>query len=343
MLQVLQRTVTAHRTAALCTGLVGRALSSASGKSPRVLVTGACGQVGTELVARMRQRYGVENVIASDVIRKPEAFPEGPFFHANVLEYSAMEKLVVEHQITWLVHLTGILSAAGEKNLQLAFDVNVNGAKNALDLAHRHSLRIFAPSSIAAFGPSTPRDPTPNDTIMRPSTIYGVSKVFLELLGEYYHTKFGVDFRSLRYPGIISPGLPGGGTTDYAIHIFYSALKEGKYNCFLREDSELPMMHMEDCLKSTIDFLEADASTLSHRTYNVTGTSFTPKQLAEEIKKHIPNFSITYEPDFRQAIADSWPKKLDDSLARKDWGWKHSFDLERMTKDMLDHLRPVLL
>eukprot|EP01089_Gocevia_fonbrunei_P017750 TRINITY_DN5848_c0_g1_i3.p1 TRINITY_DN5848_c0_g1~~TRINITY_DN5848_c0_g1_i3.p1 ORF type:complete len:217 (+),score=41.64 TRINITY_DN5848_c0_g1_i3:418-1068(+) len=209
-----------------------------------------------------------------------------------------------------------------------------------LELAHKHNLRLFAPSSIAAFGPTTPQDQTPDLTIMRPTTIYGVTKVYLELLGEYYNQKYNVDFRSLRYPGIISHvALPGGGTTDYAVDIFYKAIEDKKYNCFLKSNSELPMMHMQDCIEGTIKLLEAPAEKLTQRTYNLAAVSFTPEQLAEEIKKHIPEFEISYTPDFRQSIADSWPRSLDDSKAREDWGWSHNYDLPTMVKDMIHRLR----
>jgi len=313
----------------------------------RILITGCLGQIGTELVELLRKKYGSENVIASDV-RKPfskEFLKRGPWAYLNVMDPNSFSRVIVEHKIDWLIHNSSILSATGERDPKKAIDINILGIQNALEAAAQHQLRIFAPSSIAAFGPTTPRDNTPNLTIMRPTTIYGVSKVYLELLGEYYHKKYAVDFRSLRYPGIISSEtLPGGGTTDYAVEIFYEALKHGKYTCFLSENSELPMMYMPDCLKATQNLLEAPLEHLTERVYNVSGVSFTPKQVAEQIKKYMPNFEIQYKPDWniRQKIADSWPKSLDDSLARKDWKWKHSYDLDAMTRDMLVRLRDKL-
>jgi threonine 3-dehydrogenase len=233
---------------------------------------------------------------------------------------------------------------AGEMNPQLAMKLNTRGIENILDLAtmnHTRQMRVYAPSTIAVFGPTSPKVMTPNVTVMRPTTIYGVTKVYLELLGEYYHKKFGVDFRSLRYPGIISSAsMPGGGTTDYAVEIYHEALKTGEYTCFLSENSEMPMMYMPDCIKATIDFVEAEPETLKSRTYNVTGCSFTPKQVAESIQQHIPDFNIVYKPDFRQEIADSWPYSIDDSEARDDWGWQHEYGLDAITEDMLSVLRP---
>jgi len=311
----------------------------------RILITGCLGQIGTELVALLRRKYGSSNVIASDV-RRPERtdfLAQGPWAYLDVTDPSSFHRVIVEYRIDWLIHNSSILSAAGERNPQLAMDINVKGLHNALEAAKTHNLRIFAPSSIAAFGPTTPRDSTPNLTIMRPSTIYGVTKVYLELLGSYYAQKYGVDFRSLRYPGIISAEtLPGGGTTDYAVEIYYEALKHGKYTSFLKADSELPMMYMPDCLKATQKILEVEPDLLSDRVYNVSAFSFTPEQLAGSIKKYIPDFTIDYKPDFRQKIADSWPKSLDDSLARKDWNWKPDFDLDSMTRDMLIRLKAKL-
>ncbi|RLI54832.1 MAG: NAD-dependent epimerase [Candidatus Thorarchaeota archaeon] len=304
----------------------------------RILVTGSYGQIGTELVGALRKRYGGENVIATGRKKPPKVLTQdGPYFHLDILDTNEIHSLLVNYDIDIVIHNASVLSAVGEKNPQLAYKTNVEGAYNVLEAVRALNLdQVMIPSSIAAFGPSTPKDNTPNDVIMRPTTMYGVTKVFIELLGEYYTQRFGTDFRSLRYPGIISSeALPGGGTTDYAVEIFYEALKNKKYTCFLAEDAELPMMYMPDCIKSTIDLIEADASRLVHRSFNVTAMSFTPAEIAEEIKKHIPEFEITYEPDFRQKIAQSWPRSIDDSAAREEWGWKPDYDLSAMVKDML--------
>lgn len=315
--------------------------SNATSRAPakRVLVTGGLGQIGTELVPFLRQRYGPENVVSGDV-RKPEAGSEGPFAYLDVLNLSDLERVIVEHRVDWMVHNVSILSAKGELNPSLALEVNVTGLHNVLEAARRHNLRVFVPSSIAAFGPSTPRDNTPDVTIQQPNTIYGVTKVYGELLGAYYNKKFDLDFRALRYPGVISSvAPPGGGTTDYAVDIFYKALQTREFRCFLRDDSMLPMMYMPDCLAATVQLLEADAPLLKQRTYNVAAISFTPKELTASIRRHIPDLRVTYSPDFRQAIADSWPRSLDDSAARRDWGWSPEFDLDKMVDDMLAKLR----
>ncbi|ORX93991.1 L-threonine dehydrogenase [Basidiobolus meristosporus CBS 931.73] len=316
--------------------------SNAVAKSPRILITGSLGQLGSGLARLLREKYGNDNVIASD-IRKPneQNLGAGPYVHADVLNYQQLESLVVDFDIDWVVHLSAILSAVGEKNTAKALAVNVTGFQNVLDLAKNHGLRIFSPSTIGAFGVSTPKDNTPDLTIQRPNTIYGITKVNMELMGEYYHEKYGVDFRSVRYPGIISADtMPGGGTTDYAVEIFHEALKTGKYECFLSKDTSLPMMYLPDCLRGTADFLEAPNEQLKQRIYNMAAVSFTPAEITEAIRAHIPDFEISYAPDFRQAIADSWPRSLDDSAARRDWNWKHEYDTAGMVEDMLTRLSP---
>jgi len=310
--------------------------------APRIMITGCLGQIGSDLVSVLRAKYGSENVIATDIKKPSKAsfLRDGPFLYADVLDYSSLSQIVVEHRIDWLIHNSSILSATGELHPQLALDVNVKGIQNALELARNHNLRILAPSSIAAFGPSTPKEMTPDSTIMRPSTVYGLTKVHLELLGEYYFNRYGVDFRSLRYPGVISSeALPGGGTTDYAVDIFYYALRNKPYECFLSEHTKLPMLYMPDTIRATIELLEAPSAALSQRVYNVNGISFTPEEIYKSIQQSITDFKISYKPDFRQRIADSWPHSLDDSAARKDWGWKPEYDLDRITKDMIDKLR----
>lgn len=280
-------------------------------------------------------------MIASDI--RPESDNDGPYHILNVLDKEGFSKLIKEQEIDWLIHNASVLSATGEKNPHLAMDVNIRGFENAVELARQNNLRILTPSSIAAFGPSTPKINTPDLSIMRPTTIYGVSKVYLELLGEYYNQKWGVDFRSLRYPGIISSEAPpGGGTTDYAIAIFHDALKQMNYTSFLKADATLPMMYMPDCLKGTIQLLEAEESNLTQRTYNIAGVSFNPAELASSIKKHLPEFKIEYAPDYRQEIAATWPQSLDDSNARRDWNWQPDFDLDKMVVDMLENLSKSL-
>ena len=308
----------------------------------KILVIGAFGQVGTELVPALRKKYGKENVVASD-IKQPTREQEeaGPADCFDAIEKNEMERVVEEHGIDTIYHLASILSAAGEKNPQHAYFVNNRSFHNVLEIARERKLeRVMFPSSIAVFGPETPRDNTPNETILKPSTMYGISKVHGELLGNYYFKKFGVDVRGLRYPGIISNvAPPGGGTTDYAVEIFYYAVKRQKYACFLREDSGLPMMYMPDALKAIMQLAEADGAKLKHRAdFNVTAMSFTPAQLAQAIRQEIPEFAIEYKPDFRQAIADSWPHSIDDSAARREWGWKPDYDLKAMTKDMIREL-----
>ncbi|NHJ14940.1 MAG: NAD-dependent epimerase/dehydratase family protein [Candidatus Thorarchaeota archaeon] len=311
----------------------------------RFLVTGSYGQIGTELVGAMRKKYGCENVIATGRKKPPAILKEdGPYYRLDILDVNQLHNMLVDYDIDIIVHNASVLSGTGEKNPQVAYRTNVEGSYNVLEAARILSLdQVMAPSSIAAFGPSTPKENTPNDVIMRPTTAYGVSKVFIELWGEYYTLRYGLDFRSLRYPGIISSeALPGGGTTDYAVEIFYEALKNKKYTSFLDKGTYLPMMYMPDCTKCTIDLIEADASKLKHRSFNITAMSFAPEEIAAEIKKHIPEFEISYEPDFRQKIAESWPGSIDDSAAREEWGWEPDYDLAAMTKDMLEKLSKKL-
>lgn len=309
----------------------------------RILVTGAAGQIGSELTPELRRRYGGENVVASD-IRRPGAGMEasGPFEMLDVTDGGRMREVVEEHDIDSIFHLAAVLSAAGERRPHLAWRVNMDGLYNVLEVARELDLtRVFFPSSIAAFGPETPREMTPQETVMRPKTIYGITKVAGELLCDYYFRRFGVDVRGVRYPGIISNvAPPGGGTTDYAVEMFYAAVKFKRYVCYVREETVLPMMYMPDCIGVAVDLMEADLSKLRHHgDYNVAGMSFSAGELAAEIRKHIPEFQVEYKPDYRQKIADSWPRSIDDSAAREDWGWRPRFDLASMTSDMLEKLR----
>jgi nucleoside-diphosphate-sugar epimerase len=308
----------------------------------KILVIGAAGQIGSELVPTLREKYGNDNVIATG--RKtplPKIITEnGPVIYLDALEKELLSKALFEYDINTIFHMASVLSATGEKMPQTAWNININGLINVLEAGRRYNIdSIIWPSSIAAFGPTTPRENTPNTTILQPTTMYGITKVSGELLIEYYFKKYELDTRSMRLPGIISSEtLPGGGTTDYAVEIFYEAIKNKHYTCFLKEDTILPMMYMPDCNKCMIDLLEADVSKLKRHVYNITGFSFSAGELAVEIKKHIPEFTIEYKPDFRQEIADSWPKSIDDSLAREEWGWDPAYNLETMTKDMIEKL-----
>lgn len=312
----------------------------------KIIVIGSCGQIGSELVPALREKYGSENVIATGRrTPPPEGMREaGPFVYLDVLNSDALKELVYENEIDTIYHMASLLSATGEKMPQTAWDINMNGLIIVLEVGRKYDIeRIIWPSSIAAFGPTTPRENTPNDTILQPTTMYGITKVAGELLVEYYYQKYGLDTRSMRLPGIISSEtLPGGGTTDYAVEIFYEAIKNKEYTCFVKENTVLPMMYMPDCIKCHIDLAEADGSKLEHHVFNVTGMSFSAGELAAEIKKHMPDFEVTYEPDFRQDIADSWPKTIDDSLARKEWNWDPEYDLSKMTEDMIEKLSKKL-
>ncbi len=309
----------------------------------KILVTGATGQIGSELTFELRNRCGSQNVVAAGHSRKPseELYNSGPFEFLDVSDKESLTKVVKKHRIDTIYHLAAVLSVTGEQNPQLAWNINMSSLYNVLEIAREQHLdSVFWPSSIAVFSPPAPRINTPQETILIPKTMYGVTKVAGELLCNYYYLKYGVDTRSIRYPGIISSEvLPGGGTTDYAVAIFYEAIKNKRYTCFVREDTVLPMMYMPDCIKATISLMEADSSRIKrHDGYNVAGMSFSAGELANEIRKHIPEFLCEYRPDFRQEIADSWPTSIDDNAARRDWGWSPSYDLNSMTKDMIKKL-----
>lgn len=308
----------------------------------KILVTGATGQIGSELIPLLRSKVGKENVIASGHSRKPSQELEdgGPFVFGDVGDQVWLRSLIDKEGVTEIFHLASILSAIGEKDPQLTWKVNIQGLTNVLEIARECGTRVFWPSSIAVFGSGYPRDSTPQETVLLPSTMYGVTKVAGELLCHYYHHKFGVDVRSVRYPGIISAATPpGGGTTDYAVAIFYEAIKHQYYECFVREDTVLPMMYMPDCLDAAIQIMDVPYDRIKrHDGYNLNSLSFNVGQLANEIKQHVPGLRVVYRPDHRQAIADSWPRSLDDSAARNDWGWKPKWNLAVMTDDMLDRL-----
>jgi len=309
----------------------------------KILIIGACGQIGTELTAKLRATYGVDNVIASDIRKlNNDVVNNGIFEVINALDYNQIEHLIEQYQITDVYLMAALLSATAEKNPAFAWDLNMNSLFHVLNLAKAGKIKkIFWPSSIAVFGPTTPRHKTPQYTIMEPSTVYGISKQTGERWCEYYHNQYGVDVRSIRYPGLISWSTEaGGGTTDYAVDIYHKALTDGKFTSFLSENTELPMMYMDDAIKATIGIMQAPSEQIKIRSsYNLAAMSFTPKQIGEEIKKHYPNFELSYTPDFRQKIADSWPASIDDTLAREDWGWKNDFTIENMTVDMFENLK----
>jgi nucleoside-diphosphate-sugar epimerase len=310
-----------------------------------ILVIGANGQIGSELVEELRRIHGDKNVIATDI--KPatsDMLHNGPFVQLDVLDFPKVNELIRKHHIKEVYLLAALLSATAEQKIKSAWRLNMEGLLGLLDIAREEKLKLFWPSSIAVFGPTTPKQNTPQHTVTEPTTVYGISKLAGERWCEYYFQKYGVDVRSLRYPGLIGYKTePGGGTTDYAVHIFHEALKTKKYTSFLSENTCLPMMYMHDALKATIGLMSADADKIKIRSsYNVAAMSFTPAELAAEIKKHIPDFKISYAPDVRQQYADSWPQSIDDSVARKDWDWKNDFDLKKMTEDMLHHIQQVV-
>lgn len=310
----------------------------------RILVIGACGQLGSELTNELGKLFGNTNVIASDISKPNAAISNFTFEQLDVMNADQLKAIVENHSITQVYHLAAILSAKGEENPQWAWNLNMTGLLNVLELAKEKNLRIYWPSSIAVFGPSTPMANTPQDTVMDPNTVYGISKLAGERWCEYYFEKYGVDVRSLRYPGLIGyKSLPGGGTTDYAVDIYHKALRNEPFECFLSEDTYLPMMYMSDAIKATLDLMQAPADQIKVRSsYNASAISFSPKEMVESIRKQIPEFSATYKPDFRQKIADSWPDSIDDSVAREDWGWSPSYDLDKMTNDILQNLPSLL-
>lgn len=309
-------------------------------RNEKILVTGATGQIGTVLTEALREAYGHDNVLATD-IKKPEHHT-GLFEMLDILNTQRITEIVDDYQITTIYHLAAILSASGEWNPQKTWNVNMNGLLSILELARAQGIqKVFFPSTIAVFGTTTPRINTPQHTVMTPATVYGISKASGELWCKYYHDRFGLDVRSVRYPGIISyQSMPGGGTTDYAVDIFHQAILHGKYTCFLEADTRLPMMYMEDSIRATLELMAAPSDQIKERTsYNLAAMSFTPAELAAAIQKHMPAFTIDYAPDQRQAIAASWTESIDDSDARRDWGWRHHFDLDTMTAEMLNQLR----
>lgn len=309
--------------------------------STSILVIGSSGQIGTELVSELRKTFGTSNVIASDV-REPQVVQDGPFEVLDVLDKVRLEEVVKKYQVGEIYLLAALLSATAEKNPAFGWELNMNSLFNVLDLAKEGTIKkVFWPSSIAVFGPTTPKENTPQYTVMEPSTVYGISKQAGERWCEYYHNNYGVDVRSIRYPGLIGyKSKPGGGTTDYAVDIFYKALQEQRYTCFLKDDATLPMMYMSDAIKATIQIMQEPSENIKIRSsYNIAGISFSPEEIGNEIKKHIPDLVVDYKEDFRQAIADTWPKSIDDAHARNDWNWTPEYTLESMTLDMLENLK----
>ncbi|MFI5152485.1 MAG: NAD-dependent epimerase/dehydratase family protein [Chitinophagales bacterium] len=308
----------------------------------KILVIGASGQIGVELTLALRKIYGNNNVVASDLREENDLLKgTGPYVSLDVMNKEMLHVQVIRQNVTQIYLLAAILSATGEKNPGLAWHLNMQGLLNVLDIAREEKLqKVYWPSSIAVFGPTSPRENCPQRTIIEPVTVYGISKFAGEFWCNYFHHRWGVDVRSIRYPGLISyKSSPGGGTTDYAIEIFYEAVEEKEYTCFLKADTYLPMMYMSDAIRATIELMEAPVDRISVRTsYNVSAISFSPEEIGKEISRHIPEFKMNYEPDYRQAIADSWPKSIDDSVARDDWGWKHEYDLAKMTNEMLTNL-----
>ena len=308
----------------------------------KILVIGASGQIGVELTLELRKIYGNANVVASDLREENDLLKgTGPYVSIDVMNKEMLHVQVIRQNITQIYLLAAILSATGEKNPHLAWSLNMQSLLNVLDIAKEENLaKVYWPSSIAVFGPTSPKQNCPQQTIIEPTTVYGISKYAGEFWCNYYFQRWGLDVRSIRYPGLISyKSAPGGGTTDYAIEIFHEALEEKKYSCFLQEDTYLPMMYMPDAIKATIELMEAPADKITIRTsYNISGMSFSPKEITSEIKKHIPEFEVSYKPDYRQQIANSWPQSIDDAVARQDWGWKEDYDLNKMTKDMFENL-----
>lgn len=309
----------------------------------KVLITGALGQIGSELTLRLREDLGLDNVVATDIRVKEnsEIVDNGIFKLLDVMDFDSYLEIAKEYEVDCIIHLSALLSATAEEKPKFAWCLNMNGLLNGLEVARICNTQFFAPSSIAAFGESSPKDMTPQDTVMKPSTMYGITKVSGELLCDYYHSKFGVDTRSVRFPGLIShKELPGGGTTDYAVHIYYEALKTGKYTSFIDKGTYMDMMYMDDAVSAIIDLMNADSSKLKHRnSFNITAMSFEPEEIAASIRKYIPDFTIDYDVDpIRQSIASSWPNSIDDSCAREEWGFAPKFDLDAMTKEMLEQL-----